>query len=61
MAEHTNEPKRKAEQKKGITKHALGNYNGTIGAQNFRSKYPRYHCNTTEKWHIKFQKSSVKE
>lgn len=61
MAEYRNEPKRKVEQKKGIKKHALGNYNGMTGAQNFRTKYPGYHCNITEKWHIKFQKLSVKE
>lgn len=53
--------KRKVEEKKGIKKHALGNYNGMIGAQYYTSKYLGYQCNITEKWHIKFQKLSVKE
>lgn len=61
MAEYRNEPKRKVEHEKGIKKHALGNYNGMIGAQNYTSKYPGYQCNITERWHIKFQKLSVKE
>lgn len=61
MEEYKKESKRKVQKKKGIKQHALGNCSGMMGAQHSTKKYPGYQCNITEKWHITFQKLSVKE